>query len=172
MSLMKSLTFMSIRRISRQRKSIAKRLMAVPASVANHVKLCLDYKKLPWIYQMLSRPIIDRDFELINEGGYHKETGFYVDGARLPKINEEMTLEEAHDVISDWLIDFQFASEADFANAIAYGLTLILRSALPYGALPPLFLITSANPGSGKSTLANIMGIVATGQFVGATSGK
>ena len=144
-------------------------LAGVPAPVAEDVFIHQDIKGLPPLKQILSRPIINKNYELLNNPGYNIETGFYLDGNKLPKI-EEYSIEDAISILVNWLQDFSWKTTIDFVNAISLGLTLLIRSALPYGALPPLFLITSANPGSGKSTLANILGIAITGNVPGATS--
>lgn len=145
-------------------------LSTVDTTVAEDVQLTLDLSRLPNIIQFLSRPIIDKDYNLINEGGYNSENYLYLDPERVINIDDSMSLEEADKIIEEFLSDFQFDSDADRANAIALGLTLMLRNSLPYGSLPPLFLITSDNPGSGKTTLASIIGIIAMGEVVGSTA--
>ena len=164
--------FYKIQRIGSAEKGYIlkdKALSGVPAPVAEDVFVHQDPKGLPPLKQILARPIINKNYELLSDPGYNVETGFYLDGNKLPKI-EELSLEDAISTLVNWLQDFSWKSKIDFVNAISLGLTLLIRSALPYGALPPLFLITSANPGSGKSTLANIIGIAITGNVPGATS--
>ena len=63
----------------------------------------------------------------------------------------------------DWIEDFPFCDTSDKANAIALLLTPFIRTALPKGEVPPLFIVKANTQGSGKSTLAKILCAVTMG---------
>ena len=143
-------------------------LMAPQAPIVNHVLYNQSKNNIPYLQMIVSHPILNRAFEIINTPGYHPEDQIYMDASKTVEI-EDLKIEDAWEAILDWLGDFEFKDESDAANALGLLLTPLIRPALPEGELPPLFAITSNSQGAGKSVLAQILATVTLGQAPGSS---
>ena len=139
-----------------------------PNPVGNDIINHQILDNVPYLNQIINHPIITKDWQIINEPGYHKESQIYLEPSKLVDV-QDMDLETAYDILTDWLQDFPFKDYSDFANTIALLITMLIRSALPEGELPPLFIISANSVGAGKSTLAQILSAVITGEAAGST---
>ena len=99
-------------------------------------------------------PIIREDgrIELLKPG-YFAEQRIYTLDDRLV-LKEEMTLEEAKQVIDDLLRYFPFPNARSKSVAIGAMLTMFCATMLPKDALRPGFIYTANAPGAGKTLLA------------------
>ena len=81
-----------------------------------------------------------------------------------PKINDNMTLEEAMEIIKNIFQEFCFQKKEDFTNAVAALLTPFLRGLFPkFSTRTPLFFYIANRERAGKDYCANITGIVYEG---------
>ena len=127
-----------------------------------------DFSKIPYLEQIINHPIVTKNWEIINEPGYHAESKMYLEPSKMVEI-QDMDLDTAYNILGEWLSDFPFKDYSDLCNTIALLITMLIRPALPEGELPPLFIITANSQGAGKSTLAQILSAVILGEGAGST---
>ena len=144
------------------------RLAQQNADIGSYILHHEDFAKIPVLHQIINHPTITRDWEVINEAGYHPLSGLYLEPSKMVKI-EDMSIETAYNTLGEWLADFPFKDYSDLCNTIALLITMLIRPALPDGELPPLFIITANTQGAGKSTLAQILATVILGETAGST---
>ena len=123
-----------------------------------------DSSKLPAIDIILSHPYHNGE-SLITDDGFDSKTGAYLN-RKAKDLDLDIEKHSAKDDVKlwkEWLSNFPFESEADFENAIAYMLTLLIRPGLPTGEVSPMFLITAPREGIGKTLLADILTSAVTG---------
>lgn len=142
------------------------------------------YKRIPkWCYEavlargswpgilpirgIVSCPVLRADGSILQEAGYDKDSGLYVDlSEEFPTITSDPTAEavkEAVKLLFDLVSDFPFANDAARSAYLASLLTPLAREAY-YGCTGPLFLIDANVRGSGKSLLADINSLIVTGR--------
>ena len=137
-------------------------LMAPQDNICEDIIESQDKNNLPYLQTIVSHPTVTKDKKIINEPGYHEDDQLYLDGSKTVEI-EDMTTEESYEILSKWLKDFPFKDYSDLMNAFALLITPFIRSALPYGELPPLFVIDANSQGAGKSLLAEALPTVVLG---------
>ena len=125
-----------------------------------------DWNNIPFLNKIINHPILTRKWDFVNERGYDQNSQLYLNENKTVKI-QDMTIEEAYDLLADWLDDFPFKDYSDFCNALALLFTIYIRTALPDGQLPPLFIITANSQGAGKSTLAQVLSAIILGEVAG-----
>ena len=159
----------SFYRLSKKEDTINEVLLSEPpTSIGSDIINHQNFDNIPYLIQILNHPIVTKDWQIINEPGYHKESQLYLEPSKLVTI-QNMSIEKAYDILAEWLSDFPFKDYSDICNALALLITMLIRPALPEGELPPLFIITANSQGAGKSTLAQILSAVIIGEAAGST---
>ncbi len=110
-------------------------------------------------------PTLRRDGSLLNQIGYDKASGLFVDysGAKVT-VKDNPTRDDALaalQILNQPLKDFKFLSPADRSVILAAMLTTVVRQSV---RTAPLFAIDAPVKGSGKSLLADIIAIISTGR--------
>ena len=159
----------SFYRLSKKDETINEVLLSEPptaigSDIINHQTL----DNIPYLVQIINHPIVTKDWKIINEPGYHRESQLYLEPSKLVTI-QNMSIGKAYDILAEWLSDFPFKDYSDICNAFALLITMLIRPALPEGELPPLFIVTANSQGAGKSTLAQILSAVIIGEAAGST---
>lgn len=112
-------------------------------------------------------PMVLFDGEIILEPGYHEGTGYvYRPRGAPPTVPEAPTREDALAALGrlrEVVVDFPFASAADFSSWLALVLTLVVRDAIK--GPTPLFVTTANQPRTGKTRLVQLAGIIAKGSI-------
>ena len=135
-----------------------------PSWLASDILENQDTSKLPAIDIILSHPYHNGQ-SLVTENGFDANTGAYLN-QKTTDLDLDLEAHSAKDDVflwKDWLRDFPFESEADFENAIAYMLTILVRPGFPTGEVSPMFLITAPREGVGKTLLADVLTAAVTG---------
>jgi hypothetical protein len=111
-------------------------------------------------------PFLRPDGSICTTPGYDRETHTVLVGSGLGDLTvpEEPTQEQtrlaAKYLMSEWLGDLPFKTEADRANALALALTPFMRGLVP---LVPLAVVSGLQMGVGKNLLADCLHILCTG---------
>ena len=161
--------FANFYRLTANKDGVSEVILAEPPSsigsdIINHQNL----DNIPPLAQIINHPIVTKKWEIINKPGYHAESQMYLEPSKLVSI-QDMSVDKAYDILSEWLADFPFKDYSDICNTFALLITMLIRPALPDGELPPLFIITANSQGAGKSTLAQILSAVIIGEAAGST---
>lgn len=112
-------------------------------------------------------PFLRPDGSVCTAPGYDRETTTVLVPSGLGELHvpEEPTKEQvrlaAKYLLSEWLGDLPFKTEADRANALAWALTPFMRGLVP---LAPLTVVSGLQMGVGKNLLADCIHILATGE--------
>jgi phage/plasmid primase-like uncharacterized protein len=121
--------------------------------------------KLPVLHGIIECPTLRRDGTLLNQSGYDKESGLYVDyqGEKVNVIDRPTKQDalDALEILKQPLKDFPFLAEIDRAVILAAMLTAVVRRSL---STAPMFAIDAPIMGSGKSLLSDIVAMLATGR--------
>ena len=126
------------------------------------------------IKAVVEAPFFSPSGRLVSTNGYDRETKRYL---QLPEsltnlvINPHPSDEDVRGavaLIEDWLCDFPFASEADFANALAKVLDPFTRTI--YDGLTPAYIFSAPSAGTGKGLLVDVLTIPSTGEGVATES--
>ena len=127
------------------------------------------FRKLSGIVEA---PVVRTDGTILTEPGYDVASGLlYVPDVSLtippiPDMPTELDILAARSLIVDNLLyDFQFATDADLANAVALLLTPFVRD--PIDGPTPLMVLEAPSPGAGKGILADVLTIPAFGEMIG-----
>ena len=156
-------------RLSAKDDNIEEKLLAdPPTSIGSDIINHQNLDNIPSLAQIINHPVVTKKWEIINDPGYHKESQMYLEPSKLVKV-QDMDIEDAYEILAEWLQDFPFKAYSDLCNALALLITMLIRPALPDGELPPLFIITANSQGAGKSTLAQILSAVIIGEAAGST---
>lgn len=123
-----------------------------------------DVSRLPAISTVLTHPFWNGE-ALVTEQGFDPKTEAYLDSkAKTYDIDiEKNTAEQDVQLWRDWLCDFPFKTQADFENALAYMLTLLIRPGMLIGEVAPMFLIRAPREGVGKTLLTDVLTSAVTG---------
>jgi len=113
---------------------------------------------LPVLERVARAPYVDGDGELVAGVGYHRETRTYL--GPHPEV-PDMPTEEAVVLLQQWLGDFPFARPHDYAHAIGFLLTPIVRHMIR-GPVPVTVFEAPAR-GTGKTLLMKVLSRVAAG---------
>ena len=132
--------------------------------IAEDILENIDIDSVTPLHIILSHPYWD-GCVLQSEKGFNREMGVFLD-LKTETIDDDIEVQSADDDIQlwrDWLNDFPFRDEADFENALAYALTLLIRPGLPVGEVSPMFLVTAPREGVGKTLLIDVLNAAVTG---------
>jgi hypothetical protein len=122
-------------------------------------------RQLPVVERILpvSLPILNANGEIVRaQLGYNPDICTYLH-TNAPQM-EQMTVEEAKQVLDDILGDFCFKSEQDRTHAIARLITPYARGLMGWTARVPLWLFTANRPRAGKDYLSGVTLILYTGE--------
>lgn len=133
------------------------------------------HPELPAINAVITTPVFDHNWGLINKPGYHKAARLWLhlpdEGVQLEippsPSKEDFTWARAL-LLDDLLVDFPFASESDRAHAMAALLLPFARQM--FEGPTPIHLLEAPTPGSGKSLLAELISTIALGSGAGCTT--
>jgi putative DNA primase/helicase len=122
----------------------------------------------PKLKAIAKAPFFGEDGSLVTEPGYHAASKIWYAPAEDLAVEPVMSspTNEVVEIAKHWLMnellgDFDFQTDADKANALAFILTPFVREITP-GSLP-LALVEAPAAGTGKGLLANTLAVVATG---------
>jgi len=135
---------------------------------ARHASVLFDatsYPHLPVLNGLARQPYLRPDGSLMTSAGYDASTGMFgVFDARefsVPDKPNRAQAEVALALLKELLAEFSFASESDYAAALATMLTATIRPSL---ALAPMSHVQAHMVGSGKSYLCELITAFATQQ--------
>lgn len=141
---------------------------------ARHAAVLFDansYAHLPVLNGLARQPYLRPDGSLMTVAGYDPATGMFgVFDARefsIPNDPSRAEAEHALAMLRDLLAEFSFATENDWAAALAAILTAAIRPSLP---LAPMFHAQAHVIGSGKSYLCELITVFATPQYATPTT--
>lgn len=134
-----------------------------------------EWPGVPRVTRMAAAPVVRPDLSVQWDAGYDYPSETYVtESVVRPKVFEALLLEReivdwSRDYLMKWFDPFAFEHETSRADCLALALTPMLLSFIPDDTIPGgLFLAN--RPGSGKTQLASLIGMMATGTPVEATS--
>lgn len=133
-----------------------------PASIIQSLRYCQDRHHLRTLTGLSRQPFYGADGLLVSTAGYHEGTGTYAAFDEAEYDLGSPTRDDAEHQLDylKWLLrEFQFASDADRAAAIAAILTAAVRAALP---LAPAININAPRSGGGKSFLGALIALAAS----------
>lgn len=126
-----------------------------------------EYPGMRPLAGVVRAPMVLPGGEIILEPGYHPGTGYvYRPRGAPPTVPEAPTREDALAALGrlrEVVVDFPFASTADFSSWLALVLTLVVRDAIK--GPTPLFVATANQPRTGKTRLVQLAGIIAKGSI-------
>ena len=111
-------------------------------------------RALPVLRGVVHGPYMTEDGRAVTSAGYNPATGLYLTADLRPKV-AGWTASSVRALWSEWLSDFPFEGDQDYAHALALYLLPFVR-ALVDGPTP-LHLIEAATEGSGKGKLLNTL---------------
>ena len=116
---------------------------------------------VPELRAVAHAPFLSTTGRIIYGRGYHASdrTLLLMDGEKIPR----MTIQEAHDLVNDWLIDYRFQAKSDALNALALWLLPFVRPAI--SGPTPAHVVEASAPGSGKGLLAAMLVRPGTGSL-------
>ncbi|SDQ79813.1 hypothetical protein [Brevundimonas sp. 374] len=132
-----------------------------PASIIQSLRYNQDRHHLQPLTGLSRQPFYGADGILVSKAGYDEATGTYAgfDEADYNLVNPTREDAERELTYIKWLLrEFQFATKADQAAALAAILTAAVRASLP---LAPAININAPRSGGGKSFLAALIALAA-----------
>lgn len=129
---------------------------------------------LPPLSRIVESPVFASTGEIITTPGYHAASQTYfaaAPGLDIPQVNTSPTvieLQDAVELLKEWIGDFPFVSAADFANAMALILLPFARDLID--GPTPLHLVEKNCPGTGGTLLVEIIAYLFLGRPVDAIS--
>ena len=117
---------------------------------------------VPILAGVIGSPTLRPDGTLVQEPGYDKETGLYLQPTvkvdRVPDEISDEQLQASRQFVMKIFKDFCWSSQGDFANFMALGVSPMLR---PYiKTTTPFGMISATTRGSGKTNLADAIGML------------
>ncbi|MBE0567946.1 MAG: hypothetical protein IH621_18475 [Krumholzibacteria bacterium] len=146
-----------------------------PTKEAADDLLVNPHPDLPPLEAVITTPVFDAGWRLIDEPGYHPGSRLWLDRepgtdpVTVPRQPNDAEFAAARSlIIDDLLVDFPFAADSDRAHAVAALLLPFARRM--FDGPTPIHLIEAPTPGSGKSLLAELVSLVAMGGAPGCTT--
>lgn len=143
-------------------------LEQMPPNVAGQIIKTSNLSGVPTLNGVIEHPYYSKRWELINTPGWHPKTKLYLHESKTFDL-VDISITEAYIALCKWIIDFPWKEVSDKMNAIAMLITTLIRPALPWGEMCPVFVITANGQGAGKSTLAKTLTAGITGSDPGST---
>ena len=151
------------------RETAAARVSVFPPKDVVRDLMAFLPSSIPAVEMVITTPVFGRDGNLIVEPGLHPDDRLWLEVDPALRVGDIPASPSATEVAAalglfknDLLVDFPFATEADFAHALAAILQTFVRPLID--GCTPLHLIDSPQPGSGKTLLAKVTTITATGR--------
>ena len=113
---------------------------------------------VPVLERVARAPYVARDGSTVRTVGYHRAARTYL-GEHEPC--PRMDIDEAVELLRDWLVDFPFVESHDLAHAVGFLVTPVVRL-LVDGAVP-MTVFDAPTPGTGKSLLMEVLARVGAG---------
>jgi hypothetical protein len=142
---------------------------AIPSKELVRDMLAYPDPRLPLLDSICTVPVFGVNGALLTSSGYHAEARCWLELANeiasldVPGHPAQEQVRAAVELIDEECLgDFDLASQADRAHAVAALLLPFVRRMIPGST--PLHLIESPVPGSGKTLLADVFALIATGQ--------
>lgn len=125
--------------------------------------IAAPHEVLPPIETVAYTPCFAPDGSLRATHGYHPDVRMWIESPpSLPA--SVMSNKEAVELLTEWLVDFPFASDADRCHAFGLFLLPFVRTMID-GPVPP-HLVEAPAAGTGKTLLARVLCLAATGRDV------
>jgi hypothetical protein len=124
-------------------------------------------EQFPRLERVTRTPFLRPDGSVCSSPGYDAVTGTYLASGSLDGLmvdespDQDLVKRSAEFLMTGWLGDFPFETEADRANCLALILTPFIRGLVP---LMPLAVLNGLHMGVGKNLLADAMWVMATGE--------
>ena len=116
---------------------------------------------LPVLERIARAPFVAADGSIVHAVGYHQQARTYLaEHQPVPR----MTIDEACELLRDWLADFPFARPHDLAHAVGFLVTPLVR--LLVRGPCPLTVFDAPVPGTGKSLLMTSLARVSAAHAV------
>ena len=138
--------------------------VSVPMEVVEHMMAIKDFTDFPALKGVSNHPVLREDGSWYSEGGYDKETGYYINPTRSVDLSEigKMDIEKAVDLFNELVFNFPFEDQSSKCHALAFALNPLIRPLV--GSAPtPMFVFDAPRTRTGKSLLANSITCVVTG---------
>ena len=141
--------------------------IAPPLNVLKDIQAMPEWPGIPSLQGIVQAPVVKPNGDILDKPGYDLETHLYylpspdLKIPPIPLLPDVDDVEKAKDLLKEVIIDFPFATEADFTNMVALILTPFVRPTIQ-GPVP-MAIISAPQIGSGKSTLGKVCGLIATG---------
>lgn len=119
---------------------------------------------LPVLERVERAPYVDASGELVDVEGYRPDTRTYL-GPHEPV--PSMPVDQAVDLLREWLADFPFARQHDWSHVLGFLVTPIVRSMIR-GPVP-IHVFEAPQRGTGKTLLMECVARVAAGYAVSAS---
>ena len=138
---------------------------APPTQILKDILSMVEWPGIPVLQGVIQAPVPNG--EILDKPGYDQVTKLYYlpsPDLKLPTIPVQPNdgdINKAKNFLREVIINFPFATEADFSNMLALLLTPLVRPAIE-GPVP-MAVISAPQKGSGKTLLGEICGIIATG---------
>ena len=133
---------------------------ALPTYLASSL-LSTPHRGLPVLERVAVAPYVDASGEIVSEPGYRRQARTFLNRYdQLPVVS----FDDARRNIVEWLQDFPFDRPHDFAHAVGFLLTPVVR--LLIEGPVPLHVFEAPTPGTGKSLLMNLLAHVGAGRPV------
>ena len=116
---------------------------------------------LPLLSRVATAPYYDADGRLVVAEGYDAGSRGYLSGTLRRR---QMGVDEALNVIDDWIGQFPFERVSDRAHALAFALCPLVRDMI--GGPVPMTVFEAPAAGTGKSLLMQVLATAATGRPV------
>lgn len=123
--------------------------------------------RFPLLERVTRTPFLRPDGTVCSTPGYDAQTASYLASGALDGLevdeqpDQELVKRCAEWLMTEWLGDFPFETEADRANCLALVLTPFIRGQVP---LMPLAILNGLHMGVGKNLLADAMWVMASGE--------
>jgi hypothetical protein len=116
---------------------------------------------LPLLSRVATAPYYDADGRLVVAEGYDAGSRGYLSGTLRRR---QMQVDEALNVVDDWIGQFPFERQSDRAHALAFALCPLVRDMI--GGPVPMTVFEAPAAGTGKSLLMQVLATAATGRPV------
>lgn len=119
------------------------------------------------LHRVVRIPFLRPDGSVCSTPGYDRETATMLVSSGIDDVvapespTQEETRSAAKFLMTEWLGDLPFKTDADRANALAFVLTPFIRGSVP---LAPLAVVSGLQMGVGKNLFADCVSILATGE--------
>jgi hypothetical protein len=142
-----------------------------PKDIARYVLASPNPRQFPALERITTTPTFRTDGTILSEPGYDEASALIYDPPEtlkpsVPEHPSDQDVITAKALLTDWLGDFPYTSQASLANTLALALTPVMRGVID-GPVP-LAAVDKPSPGTGASLLIEAIAIATSGQPPGA----